>query len=73
MVFVYSQQWFMLYFRGWLQGALPGSVLGPVLLYIFVTDLELECTNAQGQVYILERSKQDRTISCQDLHEIQKG
>lgn len=73
MVLVYSQQWFVLYLRGWLQEALPGSTLGSVLLYIFATDLELECTNAQGQVSILERSKQDRTMSCQDLLVIQKG
>lgn len=46
MVLFYSQQWFMLYLRGWLQGALPGSILGPVLLCIFVTDLELECSRA---------------------------
>lgn len=49
---VYFQQWFMLCLRGWLQGALPGSILGPVLLYIFVTDLDLGCTNAYGQVCI---------------------
>lgn len=44
MVLFYSQQCFMLRLRGWLQGPLPGSILGPVLLYIFVSDLELECS-----------------------------